>query len=50
VEEESLTLSKSNIPNLYFLYYKGNPISAIIVGDGITLLIAKDSVKYIEIK
>jgi hypothetical protein len=50
VEEESLTLTKGDIKDIYYLSYKGNLIAVVILGDGVSFRLVKDLVKYIEIK
>ena len=50
MEEESLKLVKSDVKDLYFLYYKDNPIAAIILNqDGISIRVVKSSVEAINI-
>jgi predicted nuclease with TOPRIM domain len=50
MEEESLKLVKSDVKDLYFLYYKDNPIAAIILNqDGISIRVGKSSVEAINI-
>jgi len=50
VEKESLKLVKSDVKDLYFLYYKDNPIAAIILNqEGISIKVGKSSVEAINI-
>jgi predicted nuclease with TOPRIM domain len=50
VEKESLKLVKSDVKDLYFLYYKDNPIAAIILNqDGISIKVGKSLVEAINI-
>jgi len=51
MEEESLTLTKSSLKDLYCLYYKGNLIALVILTKyGVALRIDKESVGYIDIR
>ena len=50
MEKESLKLVKSDVKDLYFLYYKDNPIAAIILNqEGISIKVGKSSVEAINI-